>query len=469
MKQLKRIGALVLALVMALALCATAFADGEATLTGGEVGGFTTPDTPNSQSKLIKIQKELTVYNVNVASINAPTIAYTYAITAGQEGLAVTDATTDHANNTAVTAYTKAGVTPTAVTLTGEGQTNGTAKIEWAATEQVNAGTDGVANYKTLTIDFTNVVFGAAGIYRYVITETAPDYTASGVTATTDTSDTAHVRYLDVYVRPVTTGFTDGTLAADWDIYGYVCMHDNEAITPDGDTTTTGAMKTNGFVAGTNDSVEIKADSYYTYNVTVSKTVTNDAYAKAMHAFPFTVIFTNATITQDVDISSTTTGTAAGWTDPAKAALSATTTKGVVTLKDNSSVKYIGIPCGTSVEVYETNDVTGVTYQVTTTVDGTTSTADDTVDAAVVWGTAPTSASAQGSPKNNYESTKATFTPNVNADDDVDHTIAVDNNLQVISPTGVVLRVAPYVAILVAGIALLVIATRRRKNAEEEA
>ena len=459
MKNIKKIGALVLAVVMIAAMSVTAFADGEAALTGGEVGGFTTPDTPTSQSKSIKIAKELTVYNVDETTVNAPTMSYTYAITAGAADINVTDATTDHANNTAVTLKTKAGVTPASVTLTGTSANT----IAWAPTETVTASTDGAANLKYLTINFSNVVFGAAGVYRYVLTETPATYAAAGVTETTNTTN-AHVRYIDVYVRPVTTGFTDGSLAADWDIYGYVCMLESEAITPDGDTTTTGAVKTNGFVAGTNDGTAYLADSYYTYNVTVSKTVTNDAYAKATHSFPFTVLFTNATITQPVDIRSSTTGTTGGFTDPASAALSAGTTNGIVTIKDSSSVKYIGIPNGTQVEVYETNDVTGVTYQVTTTTDG----ATPTVDKAVISGTAPSSAVTQTT-KADYESTKTTITPAANADDDVAHTIAVDNNLQVISPTGVAFRVAPYVLMLATGMFLLLVSRHRRKDEEEYA
>lgn len=455
----KKIGALVLALVMVLSLSVVAFADGEATLTGGEVGGSSTfaTDNPTSQSKAIKIAKELTVYNVDVATIKAPTITYNYTVTAGG-AVSITDATTDHANSTAVTVTTKPG------NLTGlkvNGTAGATGSIAWASTEDVSAGTDGVANLKYLTLDFADVVFGAAGVYRYVITETAPDYAASGVTETTNTTN-AHVRYLDVYVRPATSGFTDGTAAADWDVYGYVCVLENEDITDAGDTATTGAVKTNGFVAGSNDSTAYLADSYYTYNVTVSKTVTNDAYAQATHAFPFTVLFTNAAITQTVDIMATSTGTAGGFTDPAAAALSASTTNGILTLKHNSSVKYIGIPNGTQIEVYETNDVTGVTYQVTTTTDGAT---PAQVDAAVISGTAPASAVTQTT-KANYESTKTTITPTANADDNVAHTIAIDNNLQVISPTGVVLRIAPYALMLGAGL-FLVLFTRRRKEENE--
>lgn len=453
MKNIKRIGALVLALVMVLAMSTTAFATG-ADLTGGEVGGSSTfaTDNPTTQEKSVNIAKELTVYNKDETTINAPTITYSYAVTAGASGVSITDATTDHANSTAVTVQTKAG------NLTGlkvNGTSGATGTIAWAPTETVTAADAGAPNLKYLNIDFSQVVFGAAGVYRYVITETPHDgvatYAATGVTETTSATN-PHVRYLDVYVRPAPTGFTDGTAAADWDIYGYVCMLESEEITDAGDTTTTGAVKTNGFVAGTNDGTAYLADSYYTFNVTVSKTVTNDAYAKAMTAFPFNVTFTNATVTQAVDISSSLTGSPTGFTDPASAALSAGTTTGTANIKDSEAVKYIGIPNGTSVAVYETNPVTGVTYQVTTSIDGATSGTGYNVDQAVV-----TSAT----------STTMTLSTTADADDDTAHTIAIDNNLQLISPTGVALRVAPYMLIMAVGAALVIILAVRRRKEEE--
>ncbi len=456
-KGFKRIGAFLLTAVMTLAMNATVFAapGDPVELTNGEIGGSSTfaTDKPQTQEKKINIKKELTVYNVNETSINAPTISYTYVITAGAANINVTDATTDHANSTAVTAKTKAGVGISDITLTGTTANT----IAWAPTETVTAADDGAANYKDLTIDFSNVVFGAAGVYRYVITETPHDgvatYAATGVTETTSATN-PHVRYLDVYVRPATSGFTNGATAAEWDIYGYVCMLESEEITDAGDTTTTGAVKTNGFVAGTNDGTDYLADSYYTYNVTVSKTVTNDNYAKNTHLFPFTVLFTNDTVTQPVDIigdpSDTTNTKVTGWTDPASAALSAGNTNGVVKIKDGENIKYVGIPNGTSVEVYETNDVSGVTYQVTTVKDGVT---PGTVDAAVTdTPTAPTSAVAQAATKAAYQSTKATITTTADADDDTAHSVAVDNNLQLISPTGFVVRFAPYMLILLGGI-----------------
>ena len=451
---MKKALALALAVLMMASLSVAVFADGEAELTGGEVGGYTSPDSPKVQNKTLILKKELTAYNLDATQIQAPTISYTYAITAGDAGVNVTDATSDHADGIgALKVPTKAGITE-GVAITGT--------IEWTNAETLNADTDGEANYKDLKINFSNVVFTGPGIYRYVITETAPNYAASGVTATTGT----HTRYLDVYVKAADS-FTNGSAADDWDIYGYVCMYENKAITPDGDTTTTGAMKTNGFVAGTNDGTVIKADSYYTFNVTVSKTVVNDNYAKATHAFPFTVIFTNAAVTQSVDISSATTGTTPdGFIDPDPAALSVGDTKGVVFIKDGASVKYIGIPNGTSVEVYETNDMTGVIYQVTTTLTPT-GTAPNT-DNSVSWGNAPTVAVAQAAEKEAFQSTKATIATTADKDDDNAYAVAVTNRLLTISPTGVSLRVAPYALMLCAGLLLVFFSRRRKAKAESE-
>ena len=455
---IKKALALALAVLMMASLSVAAFADGEAELTGGEVGGFTSPDTPTVQNKTLILKKELTAYNADEAAINAPTISYTYAIAAGAAGMNVTDAASDHVTGIgALTVPTKAGITA-GVTLTGTAANT----IAWTNTETLVAATNGAANYKDLKIDFSNVVFTGPGVYRYVITETAPDYAASGATETTGT----HVRYLDVYVKAADS-FTNGSAAADWDIYGYVCMYENEAITPDGDTTTTGAMKTNGFVSGTNDGTEIKADSYYTFNVTVSKTVVNDNYAKATHAFPFTVIFTNAAVTQSVDISYKTTGTTPdGFIDPAAAALSAGNTKGVVSIKDGASVKYIGIPNGTSVEVYETNDMTGVIYHVATAL--TTNATVTTTDNSVSWGDKPTAAQAQAATKAACESTKASIVTTADADDDNAYAVAATNTLLTISPTGVSLRVAPYALMLCAGLLLVFFSRRRKANAESE-
>ena len=71
MKNLKKISALILALVLVLSLSAAAFA--ATTLDGnGEQGAFTTEDTPTSQSKTLVLSKEITAYNVDETTIKAP-------------------------------------------------------------------------------------------------------------------------------------------------------------------------------------------------------------------------------------------------------------------------------------------------------------------------------------------------------------------------------------------------------------
>ena len=455
-KSLKKLAVLVLAVLLMTAMTTAAFADttiGE----NGEQGAFTSPDTPVSQSKILVLEKELKAYNLDAPTINAPTISYTYTIAAATvpTDATVTDAPSKHASNSSVTVPVKAGLGTPTIANSGV--------VAWSPAETLTADTAGASNKKEIAIDFSSVVFTGAGVYRYVLNEALTDgtYAASGVTET----DGTHARYIDVYVRPVPTGFGTGLAAADWDIYGFTCFYNNSAaITEDNKTTV--PVKTTGFVAGTSDgSQAVSADSYYTFNLTLTKTVVNDAYGASTVAFPFTVLFTNAAVTKNVDIIGTVEAdTVSGWTNPAAAALSAGTTNGIVNIKSGGQIKYVGIPNGTAVEVYETNTATGVVYKVDTAL--TTSSMTTSTDNSVTWGSAPSAAVSQ-STRAAYESTKATFSTTANADDDNDYTVAITNTLLTISPTGVTLRVAPYVLMLGAGLLLVFFSRRRRARAED--
>ena len=464
---LKKIGALLLALLMALSLCAGAMAADE-TPAGttldetGEQGAFKDPDKPVSQDKVLILEKELKVYNLDEDSVHAPTITYQYTVEGGTAGKEVTDKDNKHDPKGSVTAPTIKGIVKDVKVNDGTAATGDTAtgEIAFTTADELDADTDGEKNVKLLSIDFSGVVFTGPGIYRYKITESLASGFAYGTSGVTETGG-SHVRYVDVYVRPAET-FTDGTKASDWDIYGYTCFYNDEDIT-DADKTSV-AVKTTGFVGGStggDEPEEFLADQYYTYNLTISKTVVGDNYAKANHAFPFTVIFTNSNVTQNILLD---TDVKTGATDFTHAA-GAPTWKGIATLKDGSSIKYIGIPMGTDVEVYETNDVTGVTYKVTTT--RTNATTETGTDQMVISGSTPTSAAAQAATKEDYQSTKSVIHTTKDTDDDLEHTIAIENKLVTISPTGVALRVAPYVLILAAGVALLLISRRRKAVAED--
>ena len=436
-KTIKKIAALIISFTMVMSIGATILATD---LEDGEVGGF----APNSQDtptvyddETVTILKELTAYNKDESTINAPTISYTYTVTAG--GVAsITDQTEDHESGTAVQVDTKAGV------LTGikvNGTTGATGTIEWTTDDALDASDTGEANTKPLDIDFSGVVFGEPGVYRYVITETltgaSASYAESGVTETTDATN-GHTRYLDVYVKAADTDFISGETADEWDIYGFVCLYDDVDVTPD-------TVKINGFVAGQDTSGnDVEADSYYTYNVTVSKILTNDNYNLG-HEFPMEIVFTNEPVTNDILLSATVSGNA---TDYSHAAGAVSSLGGTATIASGSSIKYIGIPCGTICEVTETNDATGVTYLTTLTVDGGTPTSK-----VVVY---------------NDVSDTATITTTADEADDTAHTVEFENVLQMISPTGVIVRSAPYILLLGTGVALFVLSRSFKKKEEKD-
>lgn len=462
----KRVFALIMTLVMIIAMTSVAMAD--TTLDeNGEQGAFEEPDTPISQAtKTVVLSKCLVGYNADGSTVKAPDIKYTYKIEAATvTDLSVTDATGKHDPAHSVTAPVKAGV----------GTPSITASISWSPADNLLTDTlanKGAVNKKDISIDFSSVVFTGAGVYRYKVTEGLAEgytYATSGVTK--DAKET-QIRYVDVYVRPATTGYTNGNTAGEWDVYGFTCFINNESITNGNKTSV--AVKTTGFVGqgtGTRAVVNVEPDSYYTYNLSVSKTVANDAYGAQRSDFPFTVIFKNTAITTQVDIigSANDSSKVTGFVDPDKQAFNTTskTISGIVTLKSGGTVTYVGIPCGTDAEVYETNDETGVTYTVTTKLNS----AKLTDDAGVISGSTPDAAVAQANPKNAYESTKVTADTTADTYETATYNIDVTNTLEIISPTGVILRYAPYMLILIGGALLLLFGWKllRRTRKEEEA
>jgi len=416
MKVWKKLSAVALALVMVMALSATAFANEPENMDGesGKIGEFNrTADTnnaPTAKDNAVKIYKELTVFNPSATSINAPTISYSYAIEAGSAGKNISDG--------AASVVTYAGIVD-------DSKPTITSTVSWSPAETVTAASvanHGFANRKPITIDFEGVTFPRAGVYRYKITETIASaaYTAAGVVD----GDISNTRYLDVYVND------DG-------IYGYVLLVADNDVNDD-------TAKTEGFVAyGTGGSAQT-ADQYHTFNLTISKTVTNDNYTKTTHhQFPFTVTFTNSAVTGAVKpiITATDYATLAQGDAAAIASFSSTNP----TIADSASVTYTGIPMGTAIGIVEKNDVAGTTYAVTTNgADTDITTAENVTSNNSTTGTISITAQTAGS--------------------EADKTVAVTNNMLIISPTGVTLRYAPYLAMMGAGVVALPLSLRKKEE-----
>ena len=438
-KGFRKIGAVLLTIAMALAMNSTVFAAPDGTLDGGLDGDFTADAWAVDTNETVNIQKELISDNAGDVSVKAPTINYNYEITAGTAGKTIKDATTAHTSGASVTATTKAGVT---AGLKVNNTSGTTGSISWAPdTDDLTEG----SNVKNLVLNFSGVNFGAAGVYRYVITEkpegetVAADidaaYLAAGVKGTTG----SHVRYLDVYVKP-SANYTGTGAANDWDVYGYVCFSNDNSIdatdTSSAEPSVDAAAKTNGFVTGSS-----AADTYYTFNVTISKTVTGDTLLQNTHAeFPFFVKFENASVTQPVlPIVSTSTNYSTIVTPLTTSANINSLTNHDLTIGHEGSVTYTGIPSGTKVSVYETVSATGTagsTYTVTTTG------ADTNLDEVVA---------------NPNSSTSAVLNAQTVQAENNNATIAFTNALLLISPTGFVVRFAPYMLVLLGGILLIAI------------
>ena len=405
MKTMRKITALFLVLALLLALSATVFA---AEIGDGGITNLTAED------KTITLKKQITAYNPTGLDINAPTITYNYSIAAGSANKTIKDPN-------GIGTATVAG--PTGATITSS--------VSWSPAEQLQTAQGGKENYKTITVSFSAVTFPSAGVFRYEITETAT-YTNTGVT-----NGGSHTRYLDVYVKNAAT-------AGQFEIYGYVLFTNNNNI--DGtsgasdEDKVAAAVKTEGFVGDS-------ADKYYTYNLTIGKDLEGDP-GMINNQFPFGISFTGSETGVLPIISKTGTATIPTWSTAGDiSSFNTTADSGSLKLASAARVKITGIPIGTSVEIFEKNNVTGTTYS-SASQGADTNAAVKSIAPSVVSNTAVVNAQTAGSAEDKI----VTFT----------------NTLSTISPTGYVSRYAPYGLMLIAGVILLVIVLKRRKHSDEE-
>lgn len=438
----KKLSALLLVLVMVLAMSANAFA---ADMSGekGVIGEFTEPDKATVQDTSVIIYKEITAYNPEGSDVNAPEITFAYEIVPGSAGKNIYDASDKHDPAANAHVLTKAGVgTPS---ITNVVLTTGT---------PLKTSANGTANRFPITISFGTIFKNgttanyAAGVYRYVINEKTTAETKNA--ANIKDGDVANTLYLDVYVN------------GSGDIYGYVLFANNEVDIDarDDKDAATAAGKTEGFVGSKSNEeaydaeADSVADKYYTFNLAVTKNVKNDDYIKnTHHQFPFTVTLDNPTVTANV-LPIMTVGENATQTALSAGAIGTgeNATVWTPTIADSATITYVGIPTGTTVTIKEKNNVAGVTY----TSDFANADNDAVVEAKNIY---TDEFSNEAIVDCNDEALKVAAENHTGA-----KMVTFTNTLLQISPTGIVMRVAPYVLILAAGVALLVLSRRRRED-----
>lgn len=350
----------------------------------------------------VTIEDRLIAFNPDESSVYAPAVTFNYSIAAGTGGVTITDSDDVQA---VVLAGDWSGTDSNGNSISVSGAPTITASNSYSMDDTLNASATGDdTNVKNIEISFESVTFPKPGVYRYTVTREIDDTNLA-----LESADTI-VRTLDVYVME-----ENGTRS----IYGYI-LHD-----VDGDVDESSTTKYDHYES-----------EYKTSNLTVGKTLVNDSMMNG-HKFPFSVTFTgtkNAHIMVDPNEGVSGKATAAD--------MAAGVTSSEPGIANEGIVKYIGIPNGFTATVYETNDVTGTSYK-------SEGVADTAAAAKVINWTGDTANS------NSASSAAAT---------DVTKTIAFTNTLELISPTGVVMRVAPYVMILTAGIALLIVSKRGRRE-----
>lgn len=444
---MKKLSAFTAAVLMTSAIGYSAVT---ASAAGTTTGGVTTfnPITNAADDMTITATKEIVVFNENGSTVFIPQITYSYGIAPATE---VTNKTITDSNGNTI----KVSAGPSEGVVMG---LDSTAAFNPDNTATVTASADGVTvpDPFTLQIDLSKFENSQTGVYRYILTETvdAADLNARGITRPSDYQNT---RTLDVYiVKEETTNPETEEKTTVTKVAGYVLSIGSDNTKIDGKDTSNSvgfSGKTTGFVEEFHDEQGQTtadnpkyADQYYTYDYEVEKVITGNSTKTEKFPFTFTVTGTNGQ-KYYADTTAITIGTDAAPT---------------ADLGNGESFTLKGIPANASVAVQESNPFNN-TYSVTIADTKATLTAQfsDTTNKLTPGSTASFMA-------NKISAYTASTTPadDLKAKPNLVKT-TFTNNLDVISPTGVVLMVAPYAIMLAA--AMFFIAFFRRNKKREDA
>lgn len=527
MNKIKKIGALFLALVIILALSVSAFAaDGDTPNSNYNGTAEGNPDLAKlTDQNEISITKDIVLFNAEASKIYAPNVSYTYAVAPAEttansvqiEGITLEDNNNPHKTTTITVRNGIAGGVLLANAASGTGAatttisfTNGDAlDSAFPLTEGTEATTENAAAAKTsknLYIQFAPTAIynnGAnpAGIYRYKITDTTTRETLAnaGILRNDAYDDAYKTLYLDVYLKNVeTNGAVTGL-----EVYGYVLFKSGTKDTPfqyvSGSTESyklTGFNVASEIGTASGNTTPVISDQYHTYNLKVTKT-TDGQMADKSHYFPFDITLTEAATNtatkvyaeyadaQDVKDGS---GTAVNTASGTMLSAGATATNFTGKMKNGGYIKFNGIPsyityteasdaytytstAYATANAKETNDTYDF-YSATATVDQESSTniqltyKAKNADAAETDTTATAHAAVLANTGYAKLKTALSVDGRNSSNAVIGNSIDFKNTLDAISPTGVVLRVAPYVLMLAAGVVLLVLSRKRKKAAD---
>ena len=215
-------------------------------------------------------------YLVIKKNVTSPTVSFTYTLASGT-AIPATDTTHEIKAGPDGAVFASTGGTSMTVVfapddaLTPESSAPSGSTIQFATADT----SDEAYVEKGITVDLSGVTFPAAGIYRYIITEQTPE--ATGITY-----DSVNKRYIDVFVHKYDQGEDDKYVA-------YTAIVKLNDGAPDTEGKADAATKSTGFT-----------NRYATDNLSFSKEVTGNQSSFNQY-FKFTVKLTGSLSTVSGD------------------------------------------------------------------------------------------------------------------------------------------------------------------------
>ena len=215
-------------------------------------------------------------YLVIKKNVTAPTVSFTYTLASGT-AIPATDTTHEIKAGPDGAVFASTGGTSMTVVfapddaLTPESSAPSGSTVQFATADT----SDEAYVEKDITVDLSGVTFPAAGIYRYIITEQTPE--ATGITY-----DSVNKRYIDVFVHKYDQGEDDKYVA-------YTAIVKLNDGAPDTEGKADAATKSTGFT-----------NRYATDNLSFSKEVTGNQSSFNQY-FKFTVKLTGSLSTVSGD------------------------------------------------------------------------------------------------------------------------------------------------------------------------